>query len=135
MVSLVYNLGMLSIFKYYNFFASSFSDMTRMFGWEPNDLTLNIILPVGISFYTFQTLSYNIYVYRKNLKPRTDRLSRLTYSAFLPRLVAGPIERASSLLMQVEQRRVFRKDWFNEVIIQMFVGLFRKVVIADTLGI
>ncbi len=135
MVSLVYNLGMLSIFKYYNFFASSFSDMTRMFGWEPNDLTLNIILPVGISFYTFQTLSYTIDVYRKNLKPTTDLLSFLTYIAFFPQLVAGPIERASSLLIQVEHRRVFRKDWFNEGIVQIFVGLFRKVVIADTLGI
>ncbi len=135
MVSLVYNLGMLSIFKYYNFFASSFTDMTRMFGWEPNDLTLNIILPVGISFYTFQTLSYTIDVYRKNLKPTKDLLAFLTYIAFFPQLVAGPIERASSLLIQVEHRRVFRKDWFNEGIVQIFVGLFRKVVIADTLGI
>ncbi|MBP9193635.1 MAG: MBOAT family protein [Saprospiraceae bacterium] len=135
MVSLVCNLGMLSLFKYYNFFASSFTDMTRMFGWEPNDLTLNIILPVGISFYTFQTLSYTIDVYRKNLKPTKDLLAFLTYIAFFPQLVAGPIERASSLLIQIEKKRVFRKDWFNEGIVQIFVGLFRKVVIADTLGI
>ena len=133
--SLVSNLGLLSIFKYYNFFADSFTDLATALGWQPNDLTLNIILPVGISFYTFQTLSYTIDIYRKQLKPTKDIISFATYIAFFPQLVAGPIERASNLLPQMEQKRIFKNEWFNEGIIQILVGLFRKIVIADTLGV
>jgi len=135
MVSLVANLGFLSIFKYYNFFAESFTQAVSSFGWQPNDLTLSIILPVGISFYTFQTLSYTIDIYRKSFKPTTSILSFFTYIAFFPQLVAGPIERASNLLPQIEKKRTFNKDWFNEGILQILVGLFRKIVIADTLAI
>ncbi|WP_159021547.1 MBOAT family protein [Formosa sp. L2A11] len=134
MVSLVANLGMLCMFKYYNFFAESFSDLMHAFGWQPNDLTLNIILPVGISFYTFQTLSYSIDIYRKEFKPTKDWVSFFTYIAFFPQLVAGPIERASNLLPQMEKRRAFKKEWFNAGVIQILVGLFRKIVIADTIG-
>ncbi len=135
LVSLTSNLGLLGVFKYYNFFAQSFADMVSVIGWQPNDLTLNIILPVGISFYTFQTLSYTIDIYRKQFEPTKDIIAFFTYIAFFPQLVAGPIERASNLLPQVEQKRTFRRDWFNAGIIQIFVGLFRKIVIADTLGI
>ena len=133
-VSLIANLGFLGIFKYYNFFASSFTDLTNLFGWHPSDLTLNIILPVGISFYTFQTLSYTIDVYRKEFLPAKDVVSFFTYVAFFPQLVAGPIERAANLLPQIENKRQFKKVWFNEGIIQIGVGFFRKIVIADTLG-
>lgn len=134
-ISLIANLGFLSIFKYYNFFAESFTQAVSVLGWQPNDLTLNIILPVGISFYTFQTLSYTIDIYRRDFKPTTDIISFFTYIAFFPQLVAGPIERASNLLPQIEKQRIFKKDWFNEGILQILVGLFRKIVIADTLAI
>lgn len=133
-VSLIANLGLLSFFKYFNFFTQSFSDMMEVFGWQPNDLTLNIILPVGISFYTFQTLSYTIDIYRKSFKPTNNLISFFTYIAFFPQLVAGPIERASNLLPQIEKKRILKKEWFNEGIIQILIGLFRKIVIADTLG-
>lgn len=135
LISLIANLGFLSIFKYYNFFAESFVQAVSIFGWQPNDLTLNIILPVGISFYTFQTLSYTIDIYRREFKPTQSILSFFTYIAFFPQLVAGPIERASNLLPQIEKKRFFKKEWFNEGLLQIFVGLFRKIVIADTLGI
>lgn len=134
-ISLVANLGFLSLFKYYNFFAESFVQAVGIFGWQPNDLTLNIILPVGISFYTFQTLSYTIDIYRRDFKPTKNILSFFTYIAFFPQLVAGPIERASNLLPQIEKNRIFKKEWFNEGIVQILVGLFRKIVIADTLAI
>ncbi len=134
LVSLISNLGFLSIFKYYNFFAESFSELMNIFGWKPNDLTLKIILPVGISFYTFQTLSYTIDIYRKEFRPTKSIISFFTYIAFFPQLVAGPIERASNLLPQIEKKRVFKKEWFNAGFIQILIGLFRKIVIADTLG-
>ncbi|WP_216362737.1 MBOAT family O-acyltransferase [Formosa algae] len=89
MVSLVANLGMLSVFKYYNFFAESFSDLMQVFGWQPNDLTLNIILPVGISFYTFQTLSYTIDIYRKEFEPTKDIISFLHISPFFRNWLQG----------------------------------------------
>lgn len=133
-VSLIANLGFLSIFKYYNFFAESFTQAVSAFGWQPNDLTLNIILPVGISFYTFQTLSYTIDIYRKSFEPTKSVLSFFTYIAFFPQLVAGPIERAANLLPQIEKKRTFNKEWFNEGLLQIFIGLFRKIVIADTLA-
>ncbi|SFD07576.1 MBOAT family O-acyltransferase [Algibacter pectinivorans] len=133
-VSLVANLGFLSIFKYYNFFAESFSDLMNRFGWQPNDLTLNIILPVGISFYTFQTLSYSIDIYRKQFKPTYNVVSFFTYVSFFPQLVAGPIERASNLLPQIEKKRIFKKEWFNAGVIQILIGLFRKIVIADNIA-
>ncbi|OMP32583.1 membrane-bound O-acyltransferase family protein [Mangrovimonas sp. DI 80] len=134
LVSLIANLGLLSIFKYYNFFAESFTDLVSSFGWHPNDLTLNIILPVGISFYTFQTLSYTIDIYRGQFQPTKDIIAFFTYIAFFPQLVAGPIERASNLLPQIEKQRSFKKEWFNEGVVQLLIGLFRKIVIADSLG-
>jgi len=133
-LSLISNLGILSFFKYYNFFVDSFTDFVGLFGWQPNDLTLNIILPVGISFYTFQTLSYTIDIYRGQFKPTKDIVSFGTYIALFPQLVAGPIERASNLLPQVERNRTFNKEWFNAGLIQIAIGFFRKIVIADTLG-
>ncbi|WP_438712208.1 MBOAT family O-acyltransferase [Aquimarina muelleri] len=133
-LSLISNLGLLGVFKYYNFFAASFYDLMLGFGWQVDDLTLHIILPVGISFYTFQTLSYTIDIYRKEFKPTKDIISFFTYISFFPQLVAGPIERASNLLPQMEVKRAFKQKWFNDGVFQILIGLFRKIVIADNLG-
>ena len=91
-------------------------------------------MPVGISFYTFQTLSYTIDIYRREFTPTTNFPNFLTYIAFFPQLVAGPIERAAHLLPQIEAKREFKKKWFNEGLVQIFVGLIRKIVIADNLA-
>ncbi|MGI9550951.1 MAG: MBOAT family O-acyltransferase, partial [Aurantibacter sp.] len=120
---------------YFNFFTNSFADSMLMLGWEVDNLTLNVILPVGISFYSFQTLSYTIDIYRKNSAPTKDFVSFFTFVSFFPQLVAGPVERASNLLPQIERPRVFQKDWFKAGIFQILVGLFRKIAIADNLGI
>lgn len=133
-VSLISNLGLLSVFKYYNFFVESFSDLLRAMGFTPNDLSLNIILPVGISFYTFQTLSYTIDIYRNQLKPTKNVVSFFAYIAFFPQLVAGPIERASNLLPQIEKKRTVTRSNFNEGLLQILIGLFRKIVVADTIA-
>ncbi len=134
-VSLCSNLGLLAVFKYFNFFTESFAEAMSMLGWQVNALTLDIILPVGISFYTFQTLSYTIDIYRKNLKPTTHIISFFTYVSFFPQLVAGPIERASNLLPQIESVRTFKWHWFKAGIFQIFIGLLRKIAIADNLGL
>jgi len=133
-LSLVSNLGLLAAFKYYNFFAESFAALMSGFGWEVDNVTLNIILPIGISFYTFQTLSYTIDIYRKDFKPTYDIVAFFTFVSLFPQLVAGPIERASNLLPQIERKRIFNKKWFKDGLFQITVGLFRKIVIADNLA-
>ncbi len=134
-VSLFSNLGLLAVFKYFNFFSDSFADLMSMGGWEVDHLTLQLILPVGISFYTFQTLSYTIDVYRNKLRPISDVVAFFTYVSFFPQLVAGPIERASNLIPQIQAPRFFNFNWFKAGILQIIIGLFRKIVIADNLGI
>lgn len=134
LVSLISNLGLLAVFKYYNFFVESFSDFMGAIGFPTSDLTLQIILPVGISFYTFQTLSYTIDIYRKELKPTMDVIAFFAYIAFFPQLVAGPIERASNLLPQIRKKRNASISGFNEGILQLLIGLFRKIVVADTIA-
>jgi len=104
-LSLAVNLGLLGFFKYYNFFVDSFVDAFGMLGIHLNTRTLNIILPVGISFYTFQTLSYTIDIYRKKIQPTKDLIAFFAYVSFFPQLVAGPIERASNLLPQFFEKR------------------------------
>jgi alginate O-acetyltransferase complex protein AlgI len=106
-LSLIFNLGMLGFFKYFNFFIDSAADLISTIGFQPHISTLNLILPVGISFYTFQTLSYSIDVYRGNLKSTKDPIAFFTFVAFFPQLVAGPIERASNLLPQFFKKREF----------------------------
>ena len=106
-VSLVVNLGLLGFFKYYNFFLESFSHAFTFCGFECNANSLSIILPVGISFYTFQTLSYTIDVYRRKLEPTKDFIAFSAFVSFFPQLVAGPIERATHLLPQFYCRRSF----------------------------
>ncbi len=135
LVSLCSNLGLLGIFKYYNFFADSFASTMSTIGWEVNDLTLNIILPVGISFYTFQTLSYSIDIYRGQIKATKDMVGFFTFVSLFPQLVAGPIERASNLIPQIENKRTLNTNLIKTGIFQIFIGLFRKVAIADNLGI
>lgn len=135
LVSLCSNLGLLGVFKYYNFFADSFAQTMSTIGWEVNDLTLNIILPVGISFYTFQTLSYSIDIYRGKIDACKDVVSFFTFVSLFPQLVAGPIERASNLIPQIERKRSLNTDLIKTGFFQIFIGLFRKVAIADNLGV
>ena len=133
--SLIANLGMLGVFKYYNFFANSFSEMYQnMFGTELSFVTLKIILPVGISFYTFQTLSYTIDVYRRKLKASHDPIAFFAYVSFFPQLVAGPIERAINLLPQFETHRTFSYEKAKDGLRQILWGFFKKIVIADNVG-
>lgn len=135
MVSLIANLGLLGFFKYYNFFIESFSELLVSFGFQANISTLNIILPVGISFYTFQTLSYTIDVYRGTLKPTRDFIQFFAFVSYFPQLVAGPIERASNLLPQFEKKRTFNYDDAKDGMRQILWGLFKKMVIADNCAI
>lgn len=129
--SIVFNLGVLGFFKYFNFFIQNFSKTFNFFGYHFNSWTLNIILPVGISFYTFQTLSYTIDVYRRNLSPTKDFVSFAGFVSFFPQLVAGPIERAKNLLPQFYKKRIFSYSTATEGLKQILWGLFKKIVIAD----
>jgi len=130
-LSLSINLGILFIFKYFNFFIESFLLLSEKIGLNPNLQTLSLILPIGISFYTFQTLSYTIDIYRGKLKPTKDVVSFFTFVAFFPQLVAGPIERASNLLPQFEVKRTTNSFEVSQSLRQILWGLFKKVVIAD----
>ena len=103
--SVIFNLGLLGVFKYFNFFADSFADFAGLFGWDPGFVTLNVILPVGISFYTFQTMSYTIDIRRGEMEPTADFIRFAAFVSFFPQLVAGPIERARHLLPQFEVPR------------------------------
>lgn len=134
-VSLLTNLGLLAYFKYTNFFIDSFVNSFRFFGTQMDSFTLHIILPVGISFYTFQTLSYTIDIYRERLEPTKSWLSFFTFVAFFPQLVAGPIERASHLLPQFFKTYKFNYKAFKSGLLLMAFGLFKKMVIADRLAI
>ena len=130
-VSIVVNLGTLGFFKYFNFFAASFADAFSLLGMPISASRLEIVLPVGISFYTFQTLSYSIDVYRRQLLPTKDPVAFAAYVSFFPQLVAGPIERAVNLLPQFASKRAFDLNKAVDGSRQMLWGLFKKVVIAD----
>ncbi len=131
LMSLLVNLGFLMYFKYTNFFIESFVESFRLFGQEIEASTLHIILPVGISFYTFQTLSYTIDIYRKKIRHTNDALSFFAFVAFFPQLVAGPIERASRLLPQFHKTYRFDYTQVKSGLLLMAFGLFKKMVIAD----
>ena len=130
-ISLVTNLGLLGVFKYFNFFAESFVHVLQAFGFQADVVTLNVILPVGISFYTFQTMSYTIDVYRGKLKPAEDWIQFFTYVTFFPQLVAGPIERATHLLPQFSRLQTFSTDLAASGMRLMLWGYFKKSVVAD----
>lgn len=129
--SILVNLGFLGFFKYYNFFLDNFVATFSFFGQEMQANSLKIILPVGISFYTFQTLSYTIDVYKKRLKPTNDFIAFSAFVSFFPQLVAGPIERATHLLPQFYKKRTFDYSKAVDGMRQILWGLFKKIVIAD----
>ncbi len=134
-ISLISNIGLLIFFKYYNFFIDSFVEVFKFFGTTFQPSHLNIVLPVGISFYTFQTLSYTIDVYREKIKPTKDWIAFATFVSFFPQLVAGPIERAANLLPQFQKNRKFEITKAKDGLRQILWGLFKKIVIADTCAI
>lgn len=134
-LSLFINLGILGFFKYYNFFIDSFTSTFRFFGFTIEEsYTLQIILPIGISFYTFQTLSYTIDIYRRQIKPTKDILAFFSFVSFFPQLVAGPIEKARNLLPQFLNKRVFDEEKAKDGLRQILAGFIKKLVIADNLS-
>lgn len=130
-ISIIVNLGFLGFFKYYNFFLDNFITAFTFLGAEIQANTLNIILPVGISFYTFQTMSYSIDVYKRKLEPTKDFVAFAAFVSFFPQLVAGPIERATHLLPQFYAKRTFNYSKAVDGMRQILWGLFKKIVIAD----
>lgn len=133
-LSLTCNLGLLATFKYLDFFITSFGEMATLLGLQVHPHTLGLILPVGISFYTFQSLSYTIDIYRKQLRPTRDPVAFFAFVAFFPQLVAGPIERASRLLTQFDRDRLFKTSEAKDGLRQILYGLLIKMVIADNLA-
>lgn len=132
-LNIVLNLAILGVFKYYNFFVSSFSKLFSL--GHADGLLLHIILPVGISFYTFQALSYSIDVYRQKLEPTRDIIQFFAFVSFFPQLVAGPIERATNLLPQFEKPRKFDYSQAVDGMRQILWGLFKKIAVADTCAV
>lgn len=134
-ISILFNLGVLGFFKYYNFFIDSWIEALHAVGYFiENSWTVHIILPIGISFYTFQTMSYTIDVYKKNLEPTKDLIAFASFVSFFPQLVAGPIERATNLLPQIINPRKFSYEQGVQGLRLILWGLFKKVVIADSLA-
>lgn len=130
-LSIGVNLGFLGVFKYYNFFATSFADGLSLLGFKANFWTLQVILPVGISFYTFHGLSYVIDLYKNKIKPERNFIDYSVFVSFFPLLVAGPIERATHLLPQILKKREFNYSIAVDGLRQILWGLFKKIVIAD----
>ena len=134
--NLILNLGILAVFKYFNFFVDSFVNILTAVGVPvQSTTTLNIVLPVGISFYTFQALSYGIDVYRKEMEPTRDWLQFFAFVSFFPQLVAGPIERAKNLLPQFETIKKPDYDIFRSAMLLIAWGYFKKLMIADRLAV
>ncbi len=129
--SIIWNLGVLFLFKYYNFFIDEFALLFNMQQGEYGFSTLNLILPVGLSFYTFQTMSYTIDVYKNRIAPTNNLLNFLCFVGFFPQLVAGPIEKAKNLLPQFNNKRNFDQSEVKDGLRQILWGLFKKMVIAD----
>jgi alginate O-acetyltransferase complex protein AlgI len=135
LVSIVGNLAFLGFFKYYGFFVEQFAALLAALGFQPHIAVLSVVLPVGISFYTFQTMSYTIDVYRGDVRPSRNLLDFAVFVAYFPQLVAGPIERAGHLLPQIQQPRMFRWSDMQEGLYHVLFGLFKKVVLADNLAV
>lgn len=131
-LSIFINLAFLGVFKYYNFFAASFAEGLSLLGMQTNAVTLEIILPLGISFYTFHGLSYVIDIYKDRIKPERNFTNYSLFVSFFPLLVAGPIERATHLLPQIIKKRAFHYSKAMDGMRQILWGLFKKIVIADT---
>lgn len=133
LAGVVTSLGLLFFFKYFNFFADSLARLLQVFGMQADPITLRIILPVGISFFTFQTMSYTIDVWAGRLRPTRDLVDFSLFVVFFPQLVAGPIERATHLLPQVQERRVITYDMLREGAWLVLLGFYKKVVLADNM--
>ena len=131
-LNIVLNLGILALFKYYDFFVAEFA---QLFHISTDGLLLKVILPVGISFYTFQALSYSIDVYRGKIEPTEDIVAFFAFISFFPQLVAGPIERATNLLPQFLKKREFNYDTAVDGMRQILWGLFKKIVVADNCAV
>jgi len=134
-ISVLPNFGMLGFFKYFNFFVDNVHAVLLMAGLHTSQLALRVVLPVGISFYTFQAMSYTIDVYRGELRARRSLLDVAVFISFFPHLVAGPIQRASFLLPQVEKRRTFSVEAARTGLLKICWGFFKKLVIADNVGV
>jgi len=134
-LSLVVNLSLLGFFKYWDFFIESFRGLLSQFGFYASPMTLQVILPIGISFYIFKTISYSIDVYRGEIKPTTNFFDYALFVSFFPQLLAGPIERAKAFLPQIEKSRKFIPDQFMQGMQLIFWGIFQKVFVADNLGV
>lgn len=134
-LSIVINLGFLGVFKYFNFFAESLKDLISIFGFHVNIWSLKIILPIGISFYTFHGLSYVIDIYKNRIKAEKNFVDYAVFVSFFPLLVAGPIERATHLLPQIKTKRNFNYERAVDGLRQILWGLFKKIVIADNCAV
>ena len=134
-LSIIVNITILCFFKYWNFFTENLADVLSLLGLQTSMHTLSVILPVGISFYTFKTISYSVDVYRGEIEPAHNFLDYALFVAFFPQLVAGPIERAKNLLPQIAGERRFNSRQFGEGLQLIFWGLFKKVFVADNLGL
>ncbi|MDB5272344.1 MAG: D-alanyl-lipoteichoic acid acyltransferase DltB, superfamily [Chitinophagaceae bacterium] len=134
-LSIAINLGFLGVFKYYNFFATSFAEGLTQIGWHVDPFILNLILPIGISFYTFHGLSYVIDIYNTKISPERNFIDYSLFVSFFPLLVAGPIERATHLLPQLKEKKTFQYTQAADGLRQILWGLFKKVVIADQCAI
>jgi D-alanyl-lipoteichoic acid acyltransferase DltB (MBOAT superfamily) len=130
--NIIINLLILAVYKYFNFFADSFASLCESFGYHPGRVTLQLVLPVGISFYTFQALSYTIDVYKRKLEPTHDVVAFFAFISFFPQLVAGPIERATNLLPQFLKPRKFDYQEAADGVKLIIWGFFKKMAIADT---
>ena len=135
LVAVLTHSTVLGFFKYFNFFMDSAVRALGAFGWQLDPVTLNIVLPVGISFYTFQALTYSVDIYRRELEPSRSLLDYLLYVAYFPQLVAGPIERAAHLLPQISRPRTIRVEQVNAGLFFLALGYFKKVVVADNMGL
>lgn len=133
-LSVAVNIGILGVFKYYNFFVENFVELMDGFGIYTHPFMLDVVLPVGVSFYTFQTLSYTIDVYERRIEPTRDWVAFFSFVSFFPQLVAGPIERARHLLPQFYKPRTFDYRQSVDGLRQMLWGMFKKVVLADTIA-
>lgn len=131
LINVVFNLIILGFFKYFNFFSENLQILAHSVGLQLDWFTLKVMLPIGISFYTFQAISYSVDVYRGNLKPTNNILSFFSYIAFFPQLIAGPIEKATVLLPQFEKNREFDYDFAVDGMRQILWGLVKKILIAD----
>jgi alginate O-acetyltransferase complex protein AlgI len=133
-ISLCFNLGLLGFFKYYDFFAAQLEVLLQTIGISSSLPVLNVLLPVGISFYTFQSISYTIDVYRRQCEPTHSLINFALYVCFFPQLVAGPIERYSQLMPQIANPRRVTRDCWTEGLYHIMIGLFKKVVLADNMA-